>query len=275
MSILVSIHDVTPALEKPLRALWSLCTALGVRPALFLSPWSLGVDATQRARFLDWVYARADQGAKVLLQQVILPASASDIASREWPSATPTFPPPPPPRDRQIELETRVLLASGIRVTGVVAASWLARLETRDAARGAGLLVAEDARFVWMLRDDRAVPAPRVTWDTATRPRARRERSSVQRGWRAPQESPLVRLALHPRDVADPARLPLVARAVERWMGERPAVGYGTLAGTTLFGPVPPARGRHREVGEVRAEALPECSAVVSAPPTPTGGRAA
>ena len=45
--LLVSIHDVSPALEAPVRALWDLCQSLGITPALLVVPdwhgeWPLG-----------------------------------------------------------------------------------------------------------------------------------------------------------------------------------------------------------------------------------------
>ena len=38
MKLLVSIHDVTPALERDVRALWDLCAERGITPALFVVP---------------------------------------------------------------------------------------------------------------------------------------------------------------------------------------------------------------------------------------------
>ncbi len=68
MTVLVSIHDVAPPFARQLHELWSLCIGLGVRPALLVVPKWHGAHPLERdARFMNWLFARADQGARIFL----------------------------------------------------------------------------------------------------------------------------------------------------------------------------------------------------------------
>src|ERR1700677_1747309 len=68
VALLVSIHDVTPALAPRVEALWALARERGVTPALLVVPnwhgrWPLG----EHPEFVRWVRARADEGAEIFL----------------------------------------------------------------------------------------------------------------------------------------------------------------------------------------------------------------
>jgi hypothetical protein len=66
--LLVSIHDVSPALEAPVRALWDLCQSLGITPALLVVPdWHGEWPLEQYPRFVAWLRACEQAGAEIIL----------------------------------------------------------------------------------------------------------------------------------------------------------------------------------------------------------------
>src|SRR3982750_2533581 len=66
--LLVSIHDVTPALDSGVSRLWDLCTAHGVVPALFVVPnWHGAWPLEQHPGFVAWLRSRVAEGAEVVL----------------------------------------------------------------------------------------------------------------------------------------------------------------------------------------------------------------
>ena len=66
--LLVSIHDVTPALDERVRTLWAMCRERGVTPALLVVPnWHGEWPLEQSPAFVQWVRECAADGADVLL----------------------------------------------------------------------------------------------------------------------------------------------------------------------------------------------------------------
>jgi predicted deacetylase len=58
--LLVSIHDVTPALESRVLKLWELCSSHGVVPALLVVPdWHGEWPLQRHPRFVRWLLDRA------------------------------------------------------------------------------------------------------------------------------------------------------------------------------------------------------------------------
>jgi len=68
VSLLVSIHDVTPALAEGVARLWALCAERGVRPALLVVPdWHGEWPLEAHPAFVAWLRARAGEGAEIVL----------------------------------------------------------------------------------------------------------------------------------------------------------------------------------------------------------------
>nr|MCU0622600.1 DUF2334 domain-containing protein [Gemmatimonadaceae bacterium] len=68
MRLLVSIHDVTPALRAECETLWAMCRAQGVTPALLVVPnWHGRSPLADDPPFIDWLHARVADGAEIFL----------------------------------------------------------------------------------------------------------------------------------------------------------------------------------------------------------------
>src|SRR5438093_3451912 len=68
VSLVVSIHDVTPAHAPEVARLWSLCAARQVRPALLVVPnWHGRWPLHEHPEFVEWLLARATEGAEIVL----------------------------------------------------------------------------------------------------------------------------------------------------------------------------------------------------------------
>ena len=66
--LLVTLHDVTPALADEVRHLWHLCRTRGVTPGLLVVPDWHGVAPIEAdAAFLAWLRDAQDAGAELFL----------------------------------------------------------------------------------------------------------------------------------------------------------------------------------------------------------------
>jgi len=66
--LLVSIHDVTPALGSGVLRLWDLCSREGITPALFVVPeWHGAWPLEHHPGFVAWLRDRAAEGAELVL----------------------------------------------------------------------------------------------------------------------------------------------------------------------------------------------------------------
>ncbi|MEQ1689729.1 MAG: polysaccharide deacetylase family protein [Gemmatimonas sp.] len=235
--LLVSIHDVTPALEQPVRALWQLCRAHGVTPALLVVPdWHGAWPIERHPLFMDWVRARSREGAEIILHgerhdEVGLPRGWRDMVRAVGRTA------------REGEFLTlnhaaaRTRIARGLsRLTdqqlapiGFIPPAWLARGATHDAVREAGLVFSEDDRAILLHRFGTRLVAPVLRWSARTAARAWGSRIMAAVRWRAWQQEPLLRLALHPQDLSHPATNASVQRDVGRWTRARTVIRYDAL----------------------------------------------
>src|SRR5919199_4007008 len=157
--LLVSIHDVTPALELPIARLWDLCAERGLVPALLVVPdWHGQWPLEQHPRFVAWMQARARDGAEIVLHgerhdEVGLPRGFRD----RWKAWGKT--------DREGEFLTldeaaasarlargvKRLQRLGLSPSGFVPPAWLARESTHQAAAVIGLQFTEDDRSIRLL----------------------------------------------------------------------------------------------------------------------------
>lgn len=246
MTVLVSIHDVAPPFTRQLHELWSRCLGVGVRPALLVVPNWHGAHPIERdRRFLDWLLARVEQGARVFLhgerhdevgnvrsiadtcRAVGRTAREGEFLSLEYAAA----------RGR-IERGLQVLAHCGLVPIGFIPPAWLARAATREAARDAGLAITEDERRVYLLQERRALVAPALRWSRRSTWRAHASALVAEGRWRTQRGAPLVRLALHPTDVDHPVTRRSLDVALERWLQVQDADGYAAFASHAV-----PARG--------------------------------
>ena len=208
--LLVSIHDVTPALERNVRTLWEMCRGQGVIPALLVVPdwhgeWPLG----QFPAFIQWLRECAHAGAEIFLHgqrhdEVGLPRTPRD-AWRAWGKTA---------REGEFltldEHAARERIDRGSRYSpdwgssrsdsclppGSPVLPAIARLPVpgSDSAR-------TTARFSRTTRHRCGASSPVVRWSSRTPIRAYGSTAVAALRWRAQRGAPHVRIALHPSDL--------------------------------------------------------------------------
>jgi uncharacterized protein len=235
--LLVSIHDVTPALEHNVTRLWQLCADRGVTPALLLVPnWHGAWPLEQHPEFMAWVRDRADEGAEVVLHgerhdEVGLHRGLGDrwrawgktdgegeFLSLDGPAA----------RDRLMRALER-LRRLGVKPVGFVPPAWLAREVVHQAAAAAGLSFSEDDRSVRLLPSGHRIPSPVVRWSTRSRTRAWGSVAVAKARWVLQRKSQCPRIALHPPDLDYPATARSIGHNLDRWLGQHRAGRYADL----------------------------------------------
>ncbi len=235
--LLVSIHDVTPALEAPVRRLWSLCREHGVTPALLVVPeWHGAWPLEASNAFMDWVRECAAQGAEIFLHgerhdEIGSPRAWRDElravgrTAREGEFLTLDH----DAAQARIARGLARLTALGLSPMGFIPPAWLAREATHDVVRECGLLVSEDAGSVRVHASRTRVAAPALRWSGRTTLRAWGSRITAAVRWRMQRRTPYVRLALHPQDLAHPITAASVEQEVARWVGARRVIRYAEL----------------------------------------------
>lgn len=237
MSLLVSIHDVTPALVDGVGRLWDLCARRGVRPALLVVPdWHGEWPLENHPGFVTWLRARAAEGAEIVLHgerhdEVGLPRRLADElrawgrTAREGEFLTLDE---PAARERIARGRAR-LRALGLEPVGFVPPAWLARDEGHRAVAETGLGFSEDDRAILLFPSGRRVPSPVVRWSARGPVRAwgsvvvARARWTLQGGARHP------RIALHPQDLSHPATAASLGPTLDRWLARHPPITYTAL----------------------------------------------
>ena len=238
MRLLISIHDVTPALEPNVRRLWELCRERGAVPALFVVPnWHGAWPLAAYPKFCAWLRQCAAAGAEIVLHG----ERHDEIgASRSWRDELRAWGRTaregeflsldrPAARER-IERGLATLAALGFEVRGFVPPAWLATEDTHRAARDAGLWFSEDAGALRRLQDETRIPAPAVRWSARTPLRALGSVAVAEARQALQGRMPVVRLALHPADLEHPLVAHSVARALDRWLAQRPPARYCDVA---------------------------------------------
>ena len=239
MSLLVSIHDVTPALADGVERLWALCAGRGLRPALLVVPdWHGRWPLERHPDFVGWLRARAAEGAEIVLHgerhdEDGLPRGLGD-ALRAWgrtaaegefltlnASAA---------HDRIARGRAR-LAALGLEPVGFVPPAWLARPAGHAAAGKNGLAFSEDDRAVLLFPSGRRVPAPVVRWSARGAVRAWGSVAVARARWTLQGRAPLARIALHPQDLGHPATAAAIAPTLDRWLARHRPLTYAALAG--------------------------------------------
>lgn len=236
-AILVTIHDVAPPLMERVERLWALCAARGVAPGLLVVPdWHGGAPIEGDAACVAWVRARAAEGAEVFLHG----ERHDEVGSaRGWRDSVRAF----GRTNREGEFLTlgydaaraRIdrglgrLRALGMAPIGFVPPAWLARPETHQAVRDAGLAVSEDDGTIYAFRAGRTLASPVVRWSSRGAFRAYGSLLQAELRWRLQRGASALRIALHPADLDHPATAGSVERELDRWLSAYPARGYATL----------------------------------------------
>jgi predicted deacetylase len=242
--LLVSIHDVTPALEPNVTRLWDLCSRQAITPALLVVPdWHGQWPLEEYPDFIDWIRARAAQGAELVLHgerhdEAGLPRTVRDSCrawgktDREGEFLTLDA---AGARDRLTRALTR-LRDLGLEPVGFVPPAWLAREATHQAAAAAGLGFTEDAREIRVLPSGHQVRSPVVRWSTRTAVRAWGSVAVAEARWTLQRRSAWPRIALHPSDLDHAAITRSVGRTLAHWSQRHRPGRYADLRATLRSG---------------------------------------
>ncbi|HEY7635252.1 MAG TPA: polysaccharide deacetylase family protein [Gemmatimonadales bacterium] len=248
MTLVVSIHDVTPAHAPDIAQLWHLCTARRVVPALLVVPnWHGCWPLHEHPEFVTWLLARAGEGAEIVLHgerhdevglrrglRDALRAFGRTAAEGEFLTLDETG------AKERIERGLKVLRDLGLQPIGFVPPAWLAREGCQRAVRSSGLRFTEDEHAVQLFPSGRRLRSPVVRWSGRSSPRAMASVAVAAGRWRLQRRAALVRVALHPQDLQHPATARSVVRSLDRWLSLRRTMSYGVLsasAGSHLMRP--------------------------------------
>ncbi|HUQ14634.1 MAG TPA: DUF2334 domain-containing protein [Gemmatimonadales bacterium] len=220
MSLLVSIHDVTPALEDGVRRLWDMCAERGLSPALLVVPdWQGEWPLERHPGFVKWLRERASGGAEIVLHGEQHSRGEFQALNR---SAA---------RER-IDRGLGSLRALGLEPAGFVPPAWLAREEGHAAVRDAGLGFSEDDRSVRLFPAGRRVPSPAVRWSARTPVWAWGSVAVARGRWLVQRSARYPRVAFHPQDYAHPRTARDLPTTLDRWLSLHSPISYAALRDT-------------------------------------------
>lgn len=239
MSLLVSIHDVTPALADDVLRLWALCAVRHLRPALLVVPeWHGKWPLEAHPAFVAWLRARVAEGAEIILHgerhdeagsprriRDELRAWGRTACEGEFLTLDGTG------AGERIARGCARLRALGLGPIGFVPPAWLAREAGHAAAGRAGLAFSEDDRAIRLFPSGRRVPSPVVRWSTRTPIRAWGSLAVARTRWTLQRGAGLPRIALHPQDLGHAAVASALGPTLDRWLARHPATTYGALQG--------------------------------------------
>jgi predicted deacetylase len=223
----------------PVTDLWRLCATHGVTPGLLVVPDWHGTAAIETApAFVEWVRARAAEGAEIFLHgerhdEVGLPRGWRDElrafgrTNREGEFLTLDY---TAARDR-IDRGVERLRTLGLEPIGFVPPAWLARPETHLAVKDAGLAVSEDDGHVFVHSSGITLPSPVLRWSTRGSLRAHASAVQARVRWLWQRNTSVMRIALHPSDLDHRATAKSLQRALSEWLRLRPAEPYSKLHG--------------------------------------------
>jgi len=236
-ALLITIHDVTPALAPRIEALWRLCATRGVTPGLLVVPdWHGAAAIESDPAFVAWLRARAAEGAEVFLHgerhdEVGLPRTFGDglrafgKTNMEGEFLTLDY---AGARER-IDRGLARLRAIGLEPVGFVPPAWLAKPATHDAVGDAGLRVSEDDGAVYLHAPEKSLASPVVRWSGRGAVRAYGSVLFERLRWWFQQREPVMRLALHPGDLGHPATAASIERGLDAWLSVRRQTFYRAL----------------------------------------------
>ncbi len=247
-SLLVSLHDVTPAHAGAIERVYALLKEFGVaRYALFVVPnWHGAWPLREHPDFVTRVRERAGRGCEIMLHGLRhdevgarrsmgedLRALGRTAREAEFLALDEAA------AGERVRQGLASLREAGLQPAGFVPPAWLYRPGLRTVLRSQGVAVMEDAWWVYHLASGRRVRAPCVQWSTRKAYRAaagvviNAVRVPLERGRR------LLRLAIHPPDVDHPAVGRSLRRTLERLLATRTPVTYAAVVGALAPSPVP------------------------------------
>lgn len=238
MKLLVSIHDVTPALMPQVESLWSLCRERGVTPALLVVPdWHGAWPLTQHPEFVSWLRAREADGAETILHgerhdEVGSPRTIADaVRAFGRTNGEAEFLTLDLARAAErIERGLGLLRSYRLHPVAFIPPAWLMRRDTIVACQRAGLGVTEDDGALYLLGADvERVSSPVVRWSGRAPVRAWASVAVARARWHAQRGAGIVRIAFHPSDLDHPATARSAARELDRWCAAGALIRYGTL----------------------------------------------
>jgi predicted deacetylase len=235
--LLITIHDVTPALAPRVMTLWELCVSRGVIPGLLVVPdWHGETAMESDPNFGAWLRDCDAHGAEIFLHgerhdEVGLPRSFGDEVrafgktNKEGEFLTLDYDAARARIDRGIAR----LRAMGLEPVGFVPPAWLAKPATHQAVRDAGLHVSEDDGAVYVHPRERRVQSPVVRWSGRGFVKAYGSVLFERLRWWFQRGEPVMRLALHPGDLAHPATAVSIERGLDAWLSVRRQTFYRAL----------------------------------------------
>ena len=237
MSLLVSIHDVTPALADGVARLWEICLSRGVRPALLVVPhWHGAWPLEAHPRFVAWLRERAAEGTDIVLHgerhdEVGLPRSMvatlrafgrtrreGEFLMLDEAAAG----------ERIARGRTR-LQSLGLDPIGFVPPAWLAGEAAFRAVGAAGLRFSEDDRAIRLFPSGRRLSSPVVRWSARSPARAWASVAVAQVRWALQRRAAYPRIALHPQDLGQPTTAAALGPTLDRWLARHRPISYSTL----------------------------------------------
>lgn len=237
--LLASIHDVSPRFEREVDQLLDhLAPHVGQRLAMLVVPDHWGgapITPAFAARLRGW----ADAGIEMFVhgwfhRDTSVHHGVAALKARRMTAGEGEF----LGLDHGEALarmqrgKTLVEEVTGRAVAGFIAPAWLYSDAARDALVDAGFALAEDHMRVWAPAGATLAKGPVVTWASRSDARALSSLAAAAVLRRALQPLPVVRIAVHPGDVARPALLRSIDRTFATLMrGRRPAA-YADLLTT-------------------------------------------
>jgi uncharacterized protein len=237
MSVLLSIHDVTPAWKGQVEALWQLCRDRGATPALLVVPnWHGEYPLRDDPRYVRWISDRVADGAELFLHG----ERHDEVGlTRSWRDAQRAF----GRTKREGEFLTldhaaasdrigrgvALFRACGWHPIGFVPPAWLCQSGTHSACAAHQLALLEDDAAVYLIGSGARLASPVLRWSGRSDVRARGSAVQAAWRWRTQQHEPHFRIALHPMDLEHAVTRQSVIDELDRWLTARPARPYATL----------------------------------------------
>ena len=237
MTVLLTIHDVTPAWASQVQALWDLCRDRGATPGLLVVPdWHGRWPLRDAPAYVSWIRDRIADGAEIFLHgerhdEIGLPRSWRDSqrafgrTNREGEFLTLDH----DAAHERIGRGLALLDDLGMKPIGFVPPAWLCREGTHTACAAHGLHVLEDDATIHLLQHGVQLDSPVLRWSGRTDFRARGSAVQAAWRWRMQHEAPHFRIALHPMDLEHRVTRQSVTDELDRWLGSRPARPYASL----------------------------------------------
>lgn len=237
-ALVVSLHDVSPHTWEPCDRILQALRGMG------LSEVSLLVVPNHHHRghflenpdFCEWLRARVSDGCEAVVHGYFHQREAREgetlrerVITRSYTAGEGEF----FDIDRQParELVSRAMgefERAGLRSTGFIAPAWLLSAEGEQALRDLGLDYTTRLRGVWDLRDGWVEQSQSLCW--SVRAAWRRVVSLAWNAWlfHRLETVPLMRIAIHPVDIAHPRIWEQIARMITAALRTREAHTYAS-----------------------------------------------